>query len=1093
MTFSSRLLVLCTAIALPGAAAEAQSPTRLSRDGGGAVYNLHLVTDNAPDYTDLASFVESSTGAWQTPQDKCIAVWRWGRRSRRQTSCAVEHGRHIWDPILHYNSYGAMNCGIISSLNICSWLQLGYRARYVQLGDHTVSEVSWDGGKTWHLFDSSMSFFCYNHDGQVAGCQEIKEAHACELSGGKAEPGHYYYYHGAPQCVSHPGPTGWRTAADNPVGYARTLDAGASSYTDGFSADQYCQNARWGHRCVLNVRPCESYTRYWRPLDNARKGGDTAADDPDYFRPLANGSDPDDQHGLNNIRASGVWVFEPDLADRDCRKLFYDSAAVASSAGTGGPNIHPAEAGAPAQVTFQVSAANVITSMRIEAAFRRKTEADALRILVSPDAGIRWMPVWPAESTGPQRNDPASPAAQKHGTPPGKIDLALREAVAGFTQCWIKFEMLAAADNQGAGLDTLKVTTVTQLNRRTLPLLARGTNQVLLRADEQAETVEFWPALHAGAYKQTAAGQKDVASDEKPDGIYKATLGAAVNGTPCSVTWRLGVPTDITDVAYCVVGTVRSPKSYVSLLHSWDGKEFNEFERLSGGGFPFDSQVRRILSGSEVPAGARQAFFRAVFFCSAGAATYNMPGIQDLLVRVHHKPRDDAFRPIEVTYHWTEHRDGGDFDRSHTELVARLPHRYVINVAGRRDPTMNSLRINLKGYGHAERPPPAPAAARGQGAAARYGYSDGIDVGPGCEQVRVAYRWGKSLAVGKPYSAGRPSSTRSGNPDSDGRELTNGIVIAPTDSCTSGAVRAATAFWDAGPPVAFVVDLEAAQQVGAVRIVTHQPNDTFCHPRSIEVAVSADGQTWQPAGVLRHDDLWNPPGDYEAWEHDDDPSYAGLPAGGRLAYAYPLAFERPMKGRYVRLVCTPLDGKGMGLSEFQVFDGVTVVPWPAEIRLPDGPTPHAAAAGHTAARTPMTATAMRSPGTAVSLPWPTRPGRRHDDLRQARRILSIHYSTFSLPFLPRVDRHPRAHRPRAARGTLPAQDLDGPEPPRGTQGRRYALLVLLPPERPGGPGAPGVGRLGRAVRSRRRRPVPRRRRRGGRPAYHFKAPGTAGG
>ncbi len=124
-----------------------------------AVYNLHLVTDNGPDYTDIQSFVQSATERWSTPQEKCIAIWRWGRRSRRQTSCADDDGRLIWDPILHYNSYGTMNCGVISALNISSFLQLGYQARYVQLGDHTVSEVSWDGGQSWHLFDSSMSFY----------------------------------------------------------------------------------------------------------------------------------------------------------------------------------------------------------------------------------------------------------------------------------------------------------------------------------------------------------------------------------------------------------------------------------------------------------------------------------------------------------------------------------------------------------------------------------------------------------------------------------------------------------------------------------------------------------------------------------------------------------------------------------------------------------------------------------------------------------------------------------------------------------------------------------------------------------------------
>ena len=116
----------------------------LASPGKAQVYNLHLVTDNQPDYTDLESFVASSTGNWKTPEEKAIAVWRWGRRSRHQLSCSREGAKYIMDPILNYNSYGALNCGIISGLNTCSWLKLGFQARYVQLGDDTVSEVSWD-------------------------------------------------------------------------------------------------------------------------------------------------------------------------------------------------------------------------------------------------------------------------------------------------------------------------------------------------------------------------------------------------------------------------------------------------------------------------------------------------------------------------------------------------------------------------------------------------------------------------------------------------------------------------------------------------------------------------------------------------------------------------------------------------------------------------------------------------------------------------------------------------------------------------------------------------------------------------------------
>ncbi len=203
-----------------------------------------------------------------------------------------------------------------------------------------------------------------------------------------------------------------------------------------------------------------------------------------------------------------------------------------------------------------------------------------------------------------------------------------------------------------------------------------------------------------------------------------------------------------------------------------------------------------------------------------------------------------------------------------------------------------------------------------------------------CAYRRVTYRWGKELAHGKSYTASRPSSTASGNPDSDGRELTNGIIIAPTDYMTSQAIQPATAFWDAGKPVRFIIDLGATQKVGGIRVWTHQPNDRYCHPQRIEVAVSADGQVWQSAGTIHHDDLWKPPGDFEPWEHDDDPRYDRLSAGGRLAYGYPLALEKPLAGRYVRLICTPQEGKGMGLSEFQIFDAAKVLPWPGNAALP---------------------------------------------------------------------------------------------------------------------------------------------------------------
>lgn len=865
---------------------------------GGAVYNLSLVTDNVPDYTDLPAFVRSATGAFATPQEKAIAVWRWGRRGRRQTACALEGGRNILDPILAYTSYGALNCGIVSSLNVTSFVELGYRARYLQLGDHTVCEVSFDDGATWHLFDSSMSIFCFNHEGKVASAREVKEAHACELSGGKAEPGHYYLYHAAPQCASHAGPTGWRIASDQPVGYERTLLNGASSYTDGFSVDKYCQVARSGHRYTLNLRPGETYVRYWRPLARGKGKADVAA--AAFFRPMPDGSDPDAQHGLNNLRSNGRWTWPIDLASKDVRKLMHEDANLATRAeDAAGPALHAARAGEAATATFKVHAANVITSMRIDAR-AVSGPGDALAIAVSRDQGISWTTVWTARSPG------------NHA-----IDLALRDEVAGVTQCLVRLQMkAAAADPRSAGFDALNLTTITQVNRLTLPKLTLGSNAVHLRAGEQTETAELWPPLHAGLHKRTIHAEDSLFADDKPDGMYKATLGAAVNGRDCWGVWRLAVPSDITGVEYHVVATNRSTASSVALGHSWDGQRFDEFFRKSDGAFPFDQQVRHTIAAKDVPPGARQAFLRGVFRARGGAGTYGMPGLQDVLIRVRHAPRDAAFRPVEVTYAWVEHRETGDVERSHTEVVRSLPHRYSINTAGRRDPTMLSVTLRLAD----ER--------------SRAGYSDGVDVGPAHERPKVVYAFDEPLHLGRPYAVSRPASEASGNADSGGTELTNGIVIAPTDSTRSKPIQPAVAYWDAGEPVVVTLDLGAPADVAGLRISTHQPSARYAHPARVDVSVSDDGRAWRDVGVVRHDDLFHPPGDYEPWEHDDDPAYDALPALGRLAYSFPLVLDRPARARHVRFTVTPLAGRGMGLSELAVYGRATVRPWPADILMP---------------------------------------------------------------------------------------------------------------------------------------------------------------
>ena len=64
------------------------------------VYNLKVVTDASPDYTDMDSLIHSITSNWKTDADKCWALFYWNHIARRQTNPMMRHGMALTDPIM---------------------------------------------------------------------------------------------------------------------------------------------------------------------------------------------------------------------------------------------------------------------------------------------------------------------------------------------------------------------------------------------------------------------------------------------------------------------------------------------------------------------------------------------------------------------------------------------------------------------------------------------------------------------------------------------------------------------------------------------------------------------------------------------------------------------------------------------------------------------------------------------------------------------------------------------------------------------------------------------------------------------------------
>jgi hypothetical protein len=306
-------------------------------DAPGVDYNITLVTDNAPDFTDLESYLYSVTSQFSTPQEKAVNVWRWSQRLRKQTAFPTEEGHEVLDPIAMFTSYGYTQCGIISGIDNSLWLNLGWKAHYVQLGDHTVCECSWDGGKTWHMFDNSMSYFCFNDKGEIAGVREIEK-----------NP-RFYLEHVPPEVGTNPvkglqDHQGWRNGTENPVQFERSIANGMDSFLAPNDVIEDHLATRWGRTFAITLRPGESYTRHFRNLDFGKP-------DPRYYRPLRS-KDPEATN--HAIRATGVWRYAPDLKNPATRSLVYSDADVSWSK----DGLARAQHGA-GTVVFKVNAANV--------------------------------------------------------------------------------------------------------------------------------------------------------------------------------------------------------------------------------------------------------------------------------------------------------------------------------------------------------------------------------------------------------------------------------------------------------------------------------------------------------------------------------------------------------------------------------------------------------------------------------------------------------------------------------------------------------------------------------------------------------------
>lgn len=609
----------------------------------GQVCNVKVVTDASPDYHDMDSLIHSATSRWETPAEKCWAMFYWNHRARRQTTPMTLHGMALTDPIRQFNDYGYTMCSTVAGINCSIWDAMGLPVKYWDISNHTVCEVEYD--RRWHMYDNSMSALYTLCDGlTIAGVEDIGKEGGCEVSGGKVEPGHIARYH----CLNATSSNGFLTGADCP----RDLDQEYRCFNpNGLKFRSYFNDWDRGHRYILNLRPGEAYTRHYGSL----------GDSPEHYVPN-NDRDPENRFG---IRGNGVRTFVPELTAEGLAACAHSLTNIAAAAPQG---LRPGEAGEPGVAVFKVEGANVITSLAIQAGFVCASDGDAATLSVSTTNGLTWQDVW--------RSDGAGEAW---------ADLTLVDEVSGAYEVLVRVTLTPTAV-----LGSIAFETRTMLNSKTQPQLLHGKNTVYVGLGEQTESTVFWPDLRGERYKPYVVEERSMVSEQDHPG-YQGVMHAVEPNEEAYVVFRLDAPTDITRVEYGGRLYNRAPASHIDFLHSFDGGEtWTKSYSLTSTEQPWD--VIHYETVEDVPPGTRSVLLK--YLLNGSQAGTNACSIYSVRMEANYQPADPGPKPLEVTLTWQEvQEDYSLVERSHTELVSGFPHRYTVNVGGADHPVVESLRI----------------------------------------------------------------------------------------------------------------------------------------------------------------------------------------------------------------------------------------------------------------------------------------------------------------------------------------------------------------------------------------------------------------
>jgi len=412
--------------------------------GGGAAGEIGVFNDRWPGALDIRQFSLDSIRLLnaKTEEEKALAIWRFTRMWSSRTDGHVPRepalgSNYIDDPVKVLNVYGAHWCDGLARVMEIGWRSLKNQAEKLYRSGHTQADIHWrdsDRIARWHMFDVSEGWYVYDRTGShIASPDEIALDYSLIFRPSRGPiPARPHYW--------------------------------------GFWNWLHTPHLRWpAYSPTLNLRSGEKLTRLWGNLGLPYQDNFGRAGKKDF------------EHGPYPVTyGNGILEYTPDFSKKNYASDLHNVPINLLSNEEDGktPNLHPASPGAAGVAIFQVKSPYIISDSWINGRFYRQSPSDSIALSISVDSGKTWRQVWRADQTGAIRMEKQSTCEKfdiYKAVPPGLI------SPFGRYEYLLKVEMLAGRNVSDVGIDQLTITTITQHNMFSLPMLWPGTNRITVK------------------------------------------------------------------------------------------------------------------------------------------------------------------------------------------------------------------------------------------------------------------------------------------------------------------------------------------------------------------------------------------------------------------------------------------------------------------------------------------------------------------------------------------------------------------------------------------------------------------------------------